>query len=222
MKLRVLAFFLCMVPLLAPGAESGRIERDLGQGLAYVRVRALPADLPGSTAKSTPFVLDLRYAGANETGVTALGAWLQFHSSLRTPVFVLVNASTASAILDFLETTGDIAGLITLGGASSHFVPDVPLKVSAATERSAYDALEHGTAIETLLTDQPGKVRHDEASIAQERTAEPDEPVPGDGDVIADVPEVAPTPALAPRPLIDATLQRAVHLHRTLLALRRI
>ena len=219
MKLRVLAFVLCLVPLAATRAEPARIERDLGEGLSYLRVRALPADLPESAAKPVSLVLDLRYARGSEAATTALGAWLQFRASLRTPVFILVNASTAPAILDFLETDGAIPGVITIGVASSHFVPDVPLKISATTERSAYDALENGTTVETLLKDQPGKIRHDEASIAQERAVPPDEGDASVGDVIADV-TVAPPPA--PPPLIDTTLQRAVHLHRTLRALRRI
>jgi len=209
------------LPLLAPATEPARIERDLGQGLAYVRAHSLPADLPPAPARPGALVLDLRYARSTLDGVTTLGAWLKFRATARTPVFVLVNGGTAPAVLEFLETADPMPGLLTLGAASSKFVPDVTLRVSAVTERAAYDALEHGTPVATLLTDNPGKPRHDEAEIAQEHAApsagsDDDETGPDDSG------QPAVNPPAPPAPLIDTTLQRAVHLHRALLALRKI
>jgi hypothetical protein len=199
-------------------AASAPLQRDLGRGLAYIRIHALPDDLPPAHTLPGALVLDLRYVRSTGTGVTALGAWLQFHSSPRTPVLVLVNGATAPAVLDFLENSGSLPGLLTLGPPSSRYVPDVALKVPPATERSAYDALEGATMVESLLDDTPVKVRHDEASLAQESAtaAAADEGITGDDSA----PEIAaPKP---PPPLIDVTLQRAVQLHRALVALRRV
>ena len=43
------------------------------------------------------------------------------------------------------------------------------MKISAETERQAYDALEHGAAIESLLTETNDKPRNDEAKLAKDR-----------------------------------------------------
>jgi len=212
-----------LAPLLlatasAIAAPAPPIERDLGLGLAYCRVHTLPADLPTAVAKPRPLVLDLRYARGDDSAATLLGAWLKFHSSAATPVFVLVNADTAPALLAYLTAIEPPAGLVTLGATSPAFEPDIPLRISAATERAAYDALESGTPVEALLTDHSAKPRHDEAAIAQERTG-----APGDTSAADDgTPEAGPATPAPPPPLADYSLQRAVNLHRTLLALRKL
>jgi len=62
-----------------------------------------------------------------------------------------------------------------------------------------------------LLADNPGKVRNDEASLTRDRPAE----APAEnGDAAA--------PAGKAVPPVDATLQRALHLHRSLQALRKL
>jgi hypothetical protein len=89
------------------------------------------------------------------------------------------------------------------------FRPDVPVKASVEEEQRAYDALEKGAPLSALLTDHPNKVRNDEASLSKDRLAE------------ASADAADPANKEAPPP-IDATLQRAVHLHRALVALRKI
>jgi hypothetical protein len=221
MRKYVIALLLGVTPLVPLAAPPGGIERDLGQGLAYRRLHALPADLPAASAKPGALVLDLRYARGDAAAAAALGAWLQFHAAVRTPVFLLVNAATAPALLDFLEASGPVPGLVTLGPASSRFVPDLPLKIAALTERAAYEALEEGQPVASLLTDHPEKPRHDEAAIAREHAVLP----AGDDETDADLSDssaAAAVPPPVPPPLIDGTLQRAVHLHRALLALKKI
>ena len=144
---RILALLL-LAAATALAAPSARLERDLGLGLGYCRVHTLPADLPLAAAKPRPLVLDLRYARGDDSAAAVLGAWLKFHSSAATPVFVLVNAETAPAILSYFTALEPPAGLVTLGPASPAFAPDIPLKISPATERAAYDALETGTPID--------------------------------------------------------------------------
>jgi hypothetical protein len=216
-------FILSLLLILATGlaaAPADRLERDLGHGLAYFRLHTLPADLPLATARRGAAILDLRYTRIEPGATAALGAWLKSHSSTATPVFVLLNAETDPAVLGYFTSHDPVAGLVTLGPARSGFVPDITLKISPAAERAAYDALEHGTLVETLLTDPANKPRHDEASIAQERAAAADDAAGPDTD-LADSGESA-TPAPVPAPVIDYTLLRAVHLHRALLALRKL
>jgi len=219
MKRSLLFLLLAVAPLFA--AAPDQLERDLGLGLAYCRVHTLPAGLPVAAAKPRPLVLDLRYARGDDSAASVLGAWLKFHSSAATPVFVLVNAGTASAILSYFTAHEPPAGLVTLGPATPAFEPDIPLKISPATERAAYDALEHGTPVEVLLADHSTKPRHDEAAIAQERTGSPQDPAAAD-DSTLDPPVGAPATPAPPPPLADYSLQRAVNLHRTLLALRKL
>jgi hypothetical protein len=209
--------------LAALSAGAAPLERDLGQGLAYCRVHRLPADLPVAPGKPSPLVLDLRFALSDESATTALGAWLRFRSSTAAPVLVLLNADTAPAVLDFFAALEPPAGLVTLGAASPRLAPDIAVNISAAAEHTAYDALEHGTPLDTLLTDPSPKPRHDEAAIALERTNPPDGSAPADSDGpdSADGAAAAAAPAVPP-PVIDSVLQRAVYLHRSLRALKKL
>jgi len=59
----------------------------------------------------------------------------------------------------------------------------------------------------SLLTENPGKVRLDEASLNHPPAEEEDAPA---------------AEAVKPAPPIDAALQRSFHLHRSLRALRRL
>ncbi|HKB56286.1 MAG TPA: hypothetical protein VKC51_01740, partial [Lacunisphaera sp.] len=108
---------------------------------------------------------------------------------------------------------------LTLGASGSLPAPKVIVQADAATDRRAYDALETGTPLATLISGKIEKERFDEATLVKEfKNGNPDaEPPP--------LPDPA-APKLATAlgktvPLIDGVLQRAVHLHRALLALRR-
>jgi hypothetical protein len=203
-----LAFAL--VALLATAAFTAPLERDLGQGLAYFRAKRLPADLPAQPAgKAPPCVIDVRYAEADEVAATTFAAWLRFRATPRTPVFVLANAATSAALLEALAGRGP--GVVTIGIAGGRFRPDSAVRAGADDERRAYDALENGAAPGALLADHPDKVRRDEASLVRSQN----------GDTPADLP---PENAAARRPpaTIDAALQRAVHLHRAMVALKKL
>ena len=187
----------------APGAP---VERDLGEGLVYVRVHRLPADLPAKPpGRVAPCVIDLRYVEAAEDAAAAFSAWLKFRASPRTPVFVLANGDTAAPLLKLLAQGERGAGVVLIGIESERFRPDVPVKSTSADERRAFDALEQGATVIALLADQPNKARHDEASLTRDRPTDP---------LAADE-----KPATA---LIDLTLQRAVHLHRALVAMKKL
>ena len=205
MKRRGAMFFLLWLTALwaAPVAP---VERDLGEGLVYVRVHRLPADLPAKPpGRVAPCVIDLRYVEAAEEAAAAFSAWLKFRASPRTPVFLLANGDTAAPLLTAMAQGERGAGVVLIGIESERFRPDVPVKSTSADERRAYDALEQGAAVATLLADQPAKARHDEASLTRDRPLDP---------------PAADEKATAA--LIDLTLQRAVHLHRALVAMKKL
>ncbi len=194
-------------------AAAGRVERDLGGGLVYVRVHRLPADLPETpVGRVPPCVIDLRFVAADDAAAAAFAAWLKFRASLRSPVFVLANAETAEPLRKSLATRERGAGVMVVGAASEHLQPDVEVKTTADDERRAYDAVEKGAALTAVLADNPHKVRHDEASLVRETQVRPLPEVaePGEGSAPADTPP------------IDATLQRALHLHRALVAMKKL
>ena len=215
------AFGITLLFVFALAARGASLDRDLGQGLAYHRVHQLPADLPtAEVARRQPCVLDLRYVEGGAYAAAALAAWLKFHATAHAPVFILANAATSSVLVAPLSSHHPGASLVVIGGVADGFAPDIALKISPVAERQAYDALERGVAIDSLLTENADKPRNDEAKLAKDRATDvspADElPVnpPGDSDNAS-----KPKP---PPPLIDAALQRAVQLHRTLVALKKL
>jgi hypothetical protein len=201
---------LIVAACAASRAPAATLVRDLGQGLTYYRVHELPLDMPAPTSgKPGPCILDIRYAKSDEGSAGALRAWVMFNASARAPVFVLENAQTDPALLAALPAKGP-PGFVVLAPASAQMAPLISVNVSPEADRRAYDALEKGSDVQSLLSDYPDKPRIDEAYLEKEHIADSDAP-----DVISDKPP-------PPRPLVDAMLQRAVQLHRGLLALKKI
>jgi hypothetical protein len=202
--LRLLAV-AALAPLACEAAAS-TLVRDLGQGLSFYRVHALPADLPSTgSAHPTPCVLDLRFATSDEDGASALKAWIRFNASPQTPVFVLENSGTSAALLASLAR--GVPGVIVLAPESAKLGTDITVQVAPEVDRRAYDALEKGASADSLLTDYPDKPRADEAFLEKEHIPDSESPDPA---------------ADKPRPLVDVMLQRAVQLHRGLHALKRL
>jgi hypothetical protein len=192
-------------------AAAAPLTRDLGRNLAYFRVHTLPADLPSTDgARKQPCVLDLRYVHGNEAAAEAVQAWVKFHAGPHTPVFVLANAETDAALLPPLNARAVAGNIIVIGAPSETFTPDIATPTTPENERRAYDALEAGTEISALMTENPDKVRNDEASLNKDHSSETETPA-----------EDTTKPHPAARP-IDAALQRAVHIHRALVALKRL
>lgn len=207
---RILVFVLTFF-MLPPLAFAVVVEHELGYGLVYLRLHQLPDDLPPKPAgRVSPCVVDVRYVDADAAAATAFSAWLKLRAMPRTPVFVLANVDTSAALLKVLAARERSAGIVIVGIEGAGFRPDVTVKASTADERSAYDALEKGTPVASLLSDNPSKVRNDEASLSKPLA-----------EASANTAEEATTAKRTPLP-IDAALQRAVHLHRTLVALKRI
>ena len=206
---------------------------DLGQGLAYLRVHSV-AESEAALRKAVPragaLVLDLRYATASDESTAALRAALAGHPA-GTPLFILVSPMTPAA----LATVIGQSPALTLGAPGSVPAPKVVVQTDAATDRRAYDALETGTSLEKLISGKIEKERFDEATLVHEFKNGNPAPLPGDrpgqtpagqqaGTVSPSPDPTAPKPAGMPEqpaPLVDRVLQRAVHLHRALQALRR-
>jgi hypothetical protein len=231
LTLRPLAALLLLAGGLVTFARADTLTRDLGEGLTYHRARTLPGDLPVATAaaKKQPCVLDLRYAHGDATAAGTLDAWLKFNAAARTPVFLLVNADTDSTLLTPLAGRLPATGVVVIGSATTALPPDLVLKISAEDERRAYEALGAGVTIDSLLNDSPEKIRNDEARLAKERQTPPDTaPLPSDDpldDLLPGAEKPGPDKTAAKaksRPVIDVALQRAVQLHRSLKALKRL
>jgi hypothetical protein len=211
------ACLLALAASLALASAAAPLERDLGQGLAYVRVHTLPADLAALPAAGHPLVLDLRYVQGGPAEAAGLYAWLRQHAGPHFPVFLLANDATSAALLAPLNSPEAVNGLVILGAAAHGFDPDIALEVAPEAERQAYDALEKGAAIDSLVIAKDDKPRNDEATLAKARQADADA---ADEDN-APKPEEKPKPASPPQ-IIDPVLQRAVQLDRSLLALKRL
>jgi len=185
------------------------LQRNLGDGLVYFRIHALPADLPADAAiVKHAAVIDVRYATGETDAAAVFGSWLRFHASRQDPLFILANTGTAPAILAVLrESKG--SGLLTVGLAGHRFSPEIPVEGSATEEKRAYQALDDGATVASLIADHPEKQRNDEASLAK----------PAPSSTADDLPASEPA-APNPAPPVDLSLQRAVQLLRGLKALK--
>jgi len=192
----------------ATNAADGR-ERDLGQGLLYYRMHALPDDLPPpERGRIPPCVIDLRYLRTDEAGVAAFAGWVAGRASARTPVFILANEETEAGLRRVGITA---AGVFRIGIARGDFQPDIAVSATPQNERRAYDAFQAGATIASLLTDHPGKIRFDETTLGKDHRSGP-----GPRTVAVD------RPGAEDGPPVDAVLQRAVHLHRGLVAMKKL
>ena len=206
--LRLVVVFAACVAML----EAAVAERDLGNGLNYYRLRQLPADLPAKPAGAVPpCVVDVRYVKADTDAAIAFVAWVKFRATTRTPVFIVANSDTSASLVKPFTSQARGGGIAVLGIPTRSFSPHISVTSTADAERRAYDALEKGTPLVSVLTDNPSKVRNDEASLSRDRLA----------DASADAADDALAGKQAPPP-VDAALQRAVHLHRALAALKKL
>jgi len=218
--MRIKRLFLILPILLGFGAATAAaipLNRDLGQGLSYIRVHSLPEDLPaGDSLRGRACVLDVRYVpGGDPASAAALAQWLKSHASPHAPVLLLANRQTGADLLASFSSADAIPGLVIIGPAAPGFAPDIALPISPDEDRKAYDAMERGVAVNALLNDDPDKPRNDEARLARDHLSDGDFPdTPAEPD--------AGDAKKRPPQLIDAVLQRAIQLHRSLLALKRL
>ena len=192
---------------------------DLGQKLTYVRLHHLPADLAqvATVWPSPALIVDLRYAV--EEGTHAAGPGLPARARGE-PLFVLVGPATPETAVVALREVAP--GLITLGLPAPGIPPDIAVAVTPEDDRRAYDALDSGVSIESLLSEKLAKQRFDEAALLHERAEAPsaaDSTVAAAPPVKPDHPATAASPPAEPT---DGVLLRAVQVHRALLALGKL
>ncbi len=209
---------LCSAPAATPAPA------DLGANLSYLRVHSLAdaaPDLRSAFSAHRAFVLDLRYTTANEESLAGLQAALALHPP-EAPLFILLSPATPAAVAEAIkQTPGAYLSLGITGTRSAR----IEVKADAAADRRAYDALDAGTPVTALLSGKIEKERFDEATLVQEfKNGNHDAEPPALSRV--EGPAASPTaaaPAAAPQKaaaLTDHVLQRAVHLHQALLALK--
>lgn len=210
--MKLLLAALCSL-LLAPGSFASELT-DLGQGLGYLRVHHLDEAIK-PLAGANAIVLDLRHTTATTESVAPFAAALKARPA-GTRLFVLVSPATPAVVASALP-----GSVVTLGVKGSTPAPQVVVLQTTEDDRLAYEALATGTALADLISGKIEKERYDEASLVQEfkggnLDAKP--PVLGPVEVSGNSP---PQFTESPVRLTDRVLQRAVHLHRALQALKR-
>lgn len=166
---------------------------ELAPGLAYVR--SSDATVIAKALESGSVVLDLRT-------VTEPVAPLRIP---RARVLLVLVSPTTPAV--------NLPGAITLGRIAPDFKTDLVVTTTAEAENLALDALAAGAAPETLIVENTDKPRFDESLLVREHQTGPSSAPP------AGKPADAPA---APPAVIDPVLQRAVHVYRGLVALKKI
>jgi len=188
---------------------------DLGANLAYLHIKSLADAAPLlSTAQSAqrPLVLDLRYATSEAAALSVFQTALARHPA---PLFILFSTATPQEIIAVVKQSA--GAIITLSVAGAAAPAQIQVKADPAADRLAYEALGQGTLPAILVTGKIEKERFDEATLVQEfKNGNPDaEPPPLPDPTQPKLNQAAPVKA----PLIDRVLQRAIQLHRALLAL---
>jgi hypothetical protein len=234
MRTRPSFLFLVTVLFLAvaPGLRAA-IEKDLGNSLVYYRITDAQADRTAvldKIAHRPALVLDLRCLSVSEGFVDALQTVLARTPPPHAARIVLINATTSPALVAMLGT--ELPYLITIGPRSTSVTPDVAVAISDEEDRRAFAALANGVDLEKLINDNREKRRYDEAKLVQDHSngiTPPDSVLPADAedDTVKTEPtnskkESSSAKKVEPAPLIDLVLERAVQLHRSLLALKKL
>ena len=164
-----------------------------------------------------PQVVDLRFTDALEESAEGLAGRLRVAADSGTTLIVLFNAATdpllRAELAKIQETRGSI---LFIGPVTDELAPEICVASDLEQDRRACDALAAGVPPAELITEVLEKTRFDEAHLVRSRAN-------GNPDGTAD-PAAATTPADPAKPERpkDTSLQRAVFLHRALLALGRI
>lgn len=206
------AWILCALLAFGPLAARAAELVELDPGLAYLRVPDLTAPAPAvaaALAADRALVLDLRSTRASPEGAAALATALAARAS-RAPLLILVAPGTPPPLAAALDRLPP--GALTLGVREAVPAPRLVVAQTSDADRRAVAALEAGTPLPTLLSGKVEKERFDEASLVREFTDGRRPPRPAAAAPAAPA-ETAPA-------LVDRVLQRAVHLHRALGAVR--
>jgi hypothetical protein len=227
------SFLLLVLFVFLPVGLCAAIEKDLGNSLVYYRITDAEADRTAvleKIAHRPALVLDLRCLSVSSGFVDALQTALAHTPPPHAARLVLVNATTSPALVTMLAT--ELPYLITIGPRSPAITPDVAVTISEEEDRRAFTALANGTDLEKLINDSREKRRYDEAKLVQDHAngvTPPDSALPADAEddtvktePVSEKKNAAADKKVEAAPLIDLVLERAVQLHRSLLALKRL
>lgn len=186
---------------------------ELAPGLRYLRIHSLEksavALVDSLNLNKTPaLVLDLRYVADEKGAAQAINA-LNNHPA-KPALYILVSPETPKDVAAVITATS--TKLLTLGIRNSRPKPNVVVEQTAADDRAAYAALDNGTPLAALISGKVDKEHFDEAELVREFN---------NGNRDAHPPEGDPDGTKPPTQLTDRVLQRALHLHRALQALKR-
>lgn len=215
MKSARIAFLLCAA-WCALRLVAAPEPQELAPDLSYLRAASLGETLPALASPALAertLVLDLRYTSTTDDDAAALARLIADRKPGQPRWFLLVSPATPLTLATALSHPP--AGIVTLGIQDSQPAPMLVVAQPAEVDRRAYDAWSESMPLATLLTGKIGKERYDEASLVREF----------ENGVAAPAPPPAPDPTGKPASetvpvLTDRVLQRAVHLHRALQALR--
>ena len=211
-------------PAPAASAEKPAADpNDLGQGLRYCRIGDLdgpaqPGIIDAISAAKGPLVVDLRCAKAGEAAATRLGESLRRIASPKNPVFLLLGVETAAPLLAVIPVSPSI---LTLGATVEGLTVKIPVKIDSAHDRAACDAIAAGKPLAGLIEEKVEKRRFDEARLARAHANGGGDETPAEAADNTDKPGPVDSAAQPPpeAPVKDLVLQRAVYLHRALIAL---
>ncbi|MGC4072696.1 MAG: hypothetical protein QM760_09285 [Nibricoccus sp.] len=221
--------------LLTPALHAATIQHDLQQGLAYLRTGDLSADLSiveKTLASNSALVLDLRHTASDDESAATLGRLLSRPpATARFARFILVSGSTSPALLK--QLTAALPGVVILSAKIEGLTPDISVGTTPEEDTLAYDALTSGVTLDKLLSGStPQKVRYDEATLVRDhanggngnshrQTDDETGAEPVASEQSSSNAPVATVEKPTPQP-VDRVLLRAVQLHRTLLALKKL
>lgn len=222
--LTILLSFLCF----AVGA-SAALEQEIEKGLYFVRVADLDKEPSAVSAALSheDVIIDLRYTAASTEAAATFHA--QLKSAAMTPTahrLILLTSTTSAALIAAVDQ--DIPHVVTLSPRSEALNTDIMVNASAEVDRTAYDAVNAGTALDKVISSNPEKRRFDEAALAHDRAAAAQAPADDDVEQIDAIagttqpalsnPDAAKKSPAAPH---DRVLERAIQIHRALLVLKR-
>lgn len=203
----LLATFLSLVAAAASDAI------DLAPDLGYLRIHSIvqqQAALTAALQSPRALVLDLRHPVDERDAGELLHQQLANHPA-KSRLFILVSPVTPVPVVGAVAASS--TPLVTFGVKGSRPTPQVVVEQSPEADRRAFDALATGTTLAALLSGTIEKERFDEASLVHEfKNGHPDAQPTASGEAPA---------TESPDRLTDRVLQRALHLHRALQALKR-
>ncbi|MFO1448025.1 MAG: hypothetical protein U1F61_07700 [Opitutaceae bacterium] len=220
---RLLALAGLALALAGFGPRCGAMVTELADGLTYVRIRDLDTE-PAPAARSA-MILDFRGTQATAEAVGRLAPLLDVRAqgAMR---LVLLDPTTSPAILERLKTASP--QVLTLAATVEGLRVDIPVATPAANDQLARDAIDAGKPLGELLEARREKRRYDEAAMVRDHAnglplpdSPPDTTDPAPTSPTPSTPAAKPEPK-GPPPLQDTVLQRAIHVHQALRALKKV